>query len=437
MAAEVVDDRYRLEERLASGGMAEVWAAQDLELERRVALKLIHSTADPVRFEREARAAAALSHPSICQIFDYGEADGRPYIVLEYLPGGTLGARLAPGQPLADADTKRIAGEIAAGLAHAHANCLVHRDLKPGNVLFDEEGAAKITDFGLARIVDASTLTEAGTLLGTAAYMSPEQARGERATPASDVYSFGVILFQMLTGRLPFEAQSPLELAAMHERAEPPPITSIRPDAPPHLAQLAAAALAKHPRERPADGSAVVAALQGEPVAEPTTVLVAPAAEGDGRTEELTPPRRRGRALAIATILSLLGGAGLAAALLATGGDSNAPAQEGPPATASRQDTGGTTTTRPTTSRTTQSMQTRTATTTATPPPVPVTPTQPTTAPTLTTPTTSAPTTTSPTTPTTTEPPPTTEPPSTTTTTAPTPATTDTSSAPGATTTPP
>jgi eukaryotic-like serine/threonine-protein kinase len=433
MASEILDDRYRLEERLASGGMAEVWAAQDLDLERRVALKLIHSTADPVRFEREARAAAALSHPSICQLYDYGEADGRPYIVLEYLPGGTLEARLAPGQPLPDEDAERIAAEVAAGLAHAHANGLVHRDLKPGNVLFDEEGAAKITDFGIARIVDASTLTEAGTLLGTAAYMSPEQARGERATPASDVYSFGVILFQMLTGRLPFEARSPLELAAMHERAEPPPITSIRPDAPPRLANLATAALAKRPGERPADGSAVVAALRGEPVADATTVLVPAVAGDDGRTGMPAPPRPRGRALAIAAALSLLGGAGLAAALLATGGDSDAPAQERQPTSVSQRDTTGTTTSQPTTSRTTtRPAQTRSETTGGAPAPGSGTQTLPTTSAATTT-TPSAPTSE----PTTTEPATTTEPMTTATTTAPPTTTTDTSTAPVATTTAP
>jgi eukaryotic-like serine/threonine-protein kinase len=434
MASELIDGRYRLEERLASGGMAEVWAAQDLELERRVALKLLHSTADPVRFEREARAAAALSHPSICQLYDYGEADGRPYIVLEYLPGGTLEARLTPGQPLSEAEAERIAGEIAAGLAHAHANGLVHRDLKPGNVLFDEEGAAKITDFGIAKIAGASTLTEAGTLLGTAAYMSPEQARGERATPASDVYSFGVILFQMLTGRLPFESVSPLELAAMHERAEPPEITSIRPNAPPHLARLAMSALAKRPGERPADGDALVAALRGEPVGEATTVLVPPAAEEVGRTGVLASRRRRGRALAIATVLSLLGGAGLAAALLATAGDSDAPAQERPPSSVSRPDTAGATLTPPATTRTTRPPQTRTETTGGAPAPAPGTQTLPTTsAATTATPPTSAPTTTEPA-PTTTTAPPTT---TTDTNTAPGTTTTDTNTAPGTTTTAP
>src|SRR5438105_4235841 len=192
--------------------MADVWAAQDLELDRRVAIKLLGPQADPARFEREARAIAALAHPNICRLYDYGESDGRRYMVLEYLPGGTLKDRLRPDARLPDEETERIAAEIASGLAQAHARGLVHRDLKPANVLFDEEGRAKIADFGIARLGDAGTLTEAGTVLGTASYISPEQAAGERATPASDVYSFGVMLFRMLTGRLPFTAESPLDI---------------------------------------------------------------------------------------------------------------------------------------------------------------------------------------------------------------------------------
>ena len=262
MARETIDHRYRLDERIATGGMAEVWAAYDAELDRPVALKLLLRSADPARFSREARAAAGLSHPNICQLFDFGDADGRPYIVLEYLPGGTLEDRLSPGEPLPTDETARIASEVASGLAHAHARGLVHRDIKPGNVLFDAEGAAKITDFGIAQIEDVPTLTEAGTLLGTAAYMSPEQATAQRVTPASDVYAFGVILYRLLTGRLPFEAETPLEVAAMHASEEPTPILSVRPDASPGLGRVATAALAKRPEDRPADGGALLVLLE-------------------------------------------------------------------------------------------------------------------------------------------------------------------------------
>jgi eukaryotic-like serine/threonine-protein kinase len=384
MAAELIDGRYRLEERIAVGGMAEVWAAHDLELERRVAIKLLQTTADPERFAREARAAAGLSHPSICQVYDYGDADGRPYIVLEYLAGGTLEDRLASDQPLPDDDAARIAGEVAAGLAHAHERGLVHRDVKPGNVLFDEEGAAKITDFGIARVLDAPTLTEAGTLLGTAAYISPEQARGEPATPASDVYSFGVILFRMLTGRLPFEAQSPLELAAMHEGAEPPPIASLRPDAPSTLERVATAALAKPPEARPPDGGALVAALVAEPGAETETVVLAPPT----MVQEVAAPRHplvRGRTLAIGAALVALATAGVALALLTTSGSSEEPEPPttGPPNTQTNRTTTSSTTepTRPTSTTrptTTTSPTTTTPTTPAPPAPAPPTPPPPT-----------------------------------------------------------
>src|SRR5881392_2869584 len=224
--------------------MSEVWAADDVELDRRVALKLLARDADPARFEREAQAVAALSHPNICGLYDYGEADGRPYMVLEHLPNGSLEDRLRKGL-LGDDETLRIATQMAAGLAHAHERGLVHRDLKPANVLFDAEDRAKIADFGIARMGGAGTLTEAGTVLGTASYISPEQAAGSTAGPASDVYSFGVILFRMLTGRLPFVSTNAMELVRMHRDDAPPPVSSFRSDAPARLESLAAAALAK------------------------------------------------------------------------------------------------------------------------------------------------------------------------------------------------
>src|SRR5580765_3213282 len=204
----VIAGRYRLNDVLGRGGMSEVWLAEDLELGRLVAIKLLAPDADTARFEREARAVASLAHPNITQLYDYGEADGRPYMVLEYLPGGTLEQRLQTGNRMSDENTWQIAAELAAGLAHAHSRDVVHRDLKPANVLFDSEGRAKIADFGIARLGNASTLTEDGTVMGTASYISPEQAAGEPATPASDVYSFGVILFRMLTGELPFTSNS-------------------------------------------------------------------------------------------------------------------------------------------------------------------------------------------------------------------------------------
>jgi serine/threonine protein kinase len=373
MARETIDDRYRLDERIATGGMAEVWAAYDAELDRPVALKLLLRSADPARFSREARAAAALSHPNICQLFDFGDADGRPYIVLEYLPGGTLEDRLSPGEPLPTDDTARIASEIASGLAHAHARGLVHRDIKPGNVLFDAEGAAKITDFGIAQIEDVPTLTEAGTLLGTAAYMSPEQATAQRVTPATDVYSFGVILYRLLTGRLPFEAESPLELATMHASEEPATILSVRPDAPPELERVATAALAKRPEDRPADGAALLALLEagGDADAE-TTLIAAPPTVETSRTEVIPPrPRSWARPVAIGGALALLAATGATAALLASSGESEAPATEPPSSVRTSQ--ANPTTNDPTRKRTTTRVPTTSRPTTS-PPPAPAPP---------------------------------------------------------------
>ena len=204
MADEVIAGRYRLIEPLGRGSMSAVWLAEDEELQRRVAVKTLAPSADRERFAREARAVAALSHPNICALYDYGADATRPFMVLEYFPNGSLEDLLRTGKPLSDDETTRIATEIAAGLAHAHERGLVHRDLKPANILFDGERRAKIADFGIASMAGTGTLTDAGTVLGTASYISPEQATGLQAGPASDVYSFGVILFRMLTGRLPF-----------------------------------------------------------------------------------------------------------------------------------------------------------------------------------------------------------------------------------------
>src|SRR6266511_3538581 len=304
---EMIGGRYRLESQLGAGGMAEVWVAHDTQLDRTVAVKLLGARADPMRFEREAHAVAGLSHPNISRLFDYGSEHSRPYMVFEHLPGGTLEDRFVPGQGLADETTARIAGELASGLAHAHEHGLVHRDLKPANVLFDEEGRAKIADFGIARAGGDDTLTEAGTLLGTAAYLSPEQAGSDPATAGSDVYSFGVILFRLLTGRLPFSGATTMELVAQHLNVAAPPVRAFRPDVPPHLERLVMAALAKRREDRPSDGAALVSALTGE-AAEPGT-LVLPVAE---------PPPRRRRILPLAVttaLLVLLGAAGLSFAV--------------------------------------------------------------------------------------------------------------------------
>jgi len=385
MGEELVAGRYRLLEPLGRGAMSAVWEAEDLELARHVAVKTLAPSADRQRFEREARAVAALSHANIVALYDYGESEGRPFMVLECLQGGSLEDRLAAGQPLRDAETRRIAADVAAGLAHAHERGLVHRDLKPANILFDAEGRAKIADFGIARMRGTGTLTETGTVLGTASYLSPEQATGAIAGPASDVYSFGVILFRLLTGRLPFAAKNAMELVRMHRDDPPPPVSDLRADAPADLAALAEAALAKEPAARPPDGAALVAALRGEQF-ETATQIIAP------------PPRRRRLATvaALATAALLIAGGALAFALTRHGGGgaatqtvptlrlptarTTAATTASAPATTTAPTTTADTTTAPTTTApTTTQPSTTTAPVTTTPPPPPTTTAAPTT----------------------------------------------------------
>src|SRR4051794_205294 len=418
----VIAGRYELQDLLGRGGMSEVYRAQDLELGRRVALKLLAPDADSARFEREARAVASLAHPNVMQLYDYGEDEGRPYMVLEYVPGGTLEERLAAanGKPLPDDETRGIAAGIAAGLAHAHARGVVHRDLKPANVLFDEEGRPKLADFGIARLAAGEgTLTEAGTVLGTAAYISPEQASGEPATPASDVYSFGVILYRLLTGRLPFESSDPMELVLMNRDQLPPPITTVRPDAPGLLESTASASLEKDPRDRPQDGAALLAMLDtGAPTATtmlaPAATQVLPAAPAAAATAYMAPPpppppgRSRVPLLVAGLLVLLLAGGALAYEMTKPASSTPSPTTDTIPTvsiptkstTETTQSTPSTTepttTSAPTTSTTepttttqhTTTQRTTTAQTTTAPPPTTTAPPPTTTAPPPTTATT-------------------------------------------------
>ncbi|MDX6454205.1 MAG: eukaryotic-like serine/threonine-protein kinase [Gaiellaceae bacterium] len=397
MPETVIAGRYRLHELLGRSGMSEVWRAEDLELGRDVAIKLLAADADRERFEREARAVASLAHPNVMQLYDYGESEGRPYMVLEYVPGGTLEDRLRDGGPLPDDETYEIAIGIASGLAHAHARGVVHRDLKPANVLFDEEGRPKIADFGIARLAAGEgTLTEAGTLLGTAAYISPEQASGEPAGAASDVYSFGVMLYRMLAGRLPFASNDPMELVLMHRDTPPPPLTQFRTDAPPRLESTAMLALSKDPSGRPRDGTALLAELgvpTGGGFTTATAVLpddqtqVLPVAPGAGPPDPGPPPFSRRIPLIVAALF-LLAVAGGALAYEVT-----RPASSPTPGTftATTQQTRSTrhsTTTAPSTAPSTESTTQQSTTQQTTAPPT-TQPTQPTT--TATPPTTTAP----------------------------------------------
>jgi serine/threonine-protein kinase len=375
--------------------MSEVWRAHDSTLDRTVALKILSPTADLGRFRREAKAAAGLAHENVMRVYDYGEDEAGPFIAAEWLPGGTLEDRLGQG-PLPADETRRVAQGMAAGLAHLHLRGLVHRDLKPANVMFDEEDRPKLADFGLARsTAGAGTLTEAGTVLGTAAYISPEQAAGEPAGAASDVYSFGVILFRMLTGALPFTADSAIALVDMHRRAQPPTVESLEPNAPRDLAALTAAALRKDPTQRPADGAALLSAL-GTTAAtvvvpadtEATRVLAPPPAPA--APPPAADPRRKRAIIAAAVVLLAAAGGILAWAVTRPGATT-------PPTTATHRPTHPTTT-QPATSGTTAATSTRQTTTaapTTTPTTSPTTTQTPTTVPTTTTiPTISTPTTT-------------------------------------------
>jgi serine/threonine-protein kinase len=423
VAETLIAGRYRLDELLGQTGMSEVWLATDLELGRHVAIKLLAPNADTARFEREARAVASLGHPNITQLYDYGQEDGRPYMVLEYLPGGTLEGRLRDGERLPDEETAAIAAALASGLAHAHSRDVVHRDLKPANVLFDEEGRAKLADFGIARMAAGEgTLTEAGTVLGTATYISPEQAAGAPASAASDVYSLGVMLYRMLTGRLPFESSDPMELVALHRDAPVPPIAGLRDDAPAVLESAATAALAKDPADRPQDGRELLAAL-GVPAgagltttsagfADPDVTRVLPGAAAPPPGPP--PPRRSRMPLAVAALLVLgLAGGALAYELTRPSSGSSQldtiPALTLPKQPTKKQTTAAVTTSAPatsttestTTAPTTTARPTTRPTTTVAPPPTTTPPTTlapppTTTAPptTDTTPTTTPPTTT-------------------------------------------
>ncbi|MDQ3982396.1 MAG: protein kinase, partial [Actinomycetota bacterium] len=265
-AGGLLGGRYRLEETIAAGGMGTVFAATDERLHRRVAVKVLkeHLATDPKfveRFGREARAAAALSHPNVATVFDFGEDDGTPFIVMEMAPGRDLARVLREEGPLAPERARGIAAQICAALGHAHAAGLVHRDVKPANVIVDDGDRVKVTDFGIARATGDSTLTAAGSVLGSAHYISPEQASGASVTPATDVYSAGIVLYEMLTKTLPFTADSALAVALRHVSDEVPAPSLVNPDVPASLDEIVARATAKDPAARWATAGAMAAAL--------------------------------------------------------------------------------------------------------------------------------------------------------------------------------
>ena len=250
----LVDSRYLIVRRIGSGGMADVYCAEDTHLGRQVALKVLHRRFAQdqefvERFRREASAAAGLQHPNVVGVFDRGRHDGTYYIAMEHLPGRTLKEIVTTEAPLEQARVVDLGMQILQAAGFAHRPGVIHRDFKPHNVIVDDSGSVKVTDFGIAR-AGASEMTETGSIMGTAQYLSPEQAQGHAVTAASDLYSIGVMLYEMLAGRLPFEGDSAVSVALKHLSEPPPPISQFRPDVSPALESVVMAALAKDPAHR-------------------------------------------------------------------------------------------------------------------------------------------------------------------------------------------
>ena len=293
MSSAEIAGRYRLEGRLGFGGMSTVHLAMDLRLERQVAVKLLaeHLADDPAfvsRFQREAQAAARLIHPNIVQVFDSGRDQGSDqyFIVMEYIEGQSCAEILRDDGWVEVPEGISIIEQACEGLDYAHRHGVVHRDVKPGNLLRSREGVVKLADFGIAKATEQSSITQVGSVLGTAAYLAPEQARGEEAGPSADLYALGVVTYQLISGRLPYEASSLTELALKQQQEEPPTLDTLVAAVGPEMADAVAIALALDPRDRYKTANEMRRALHdgargiapqrpsgGEPATHATTVL--------------------------------------------------------------------------------------------------------------------------------------------------------------------
>src|SRR5579863_2962224 len=264
----IIDDRYRVVTRVGSGGMADVYAVEDMQLGRRVAVKLLHERFAQdeefvERFRREASSAASLSHANIVNVYDRGQWGGTYYIAMEYLDGRSLDAIVREEAPLPPDHAIELTEQVLRAARFAHRRGVVHRDLKPHNVIVDEEGRVKVTDFGIAQ-AGASEITQTGSIMGTARYLSPEQAQGNPVSPRSDLYAIGVMLYELLTGTVPFEGDSVVAIALRHLSEPPRPPSSLVPSISPALDAIVLRALAKSPDQRFADADEFLAALENE-----------------------------------------------------------------------------------------------------------------------------------------------------------------------------
>ena len=329
--------RYQLESKLGSGGMSTVYLALDQTLDRPVAIKVLHReiSDDPdqlERFSREARAAASLTHPNLVGVIDAGEDGGHPYIVFEYVPGETLKKRIDAEGRLGLDESVAYAIEIGRGLACAHGARLIHRDVKPQNVLIDAEGRAKITDFGIARSLEVHGLTATGRVLGTTDYVSPEQAMGKPVDARTDVYSLGIVLYEMLTGDVPFHAETQVGVAMKHVNEVVPDVQKKRPETSSALAAVLERAVAKDPKDRYADMNRMLADLEGALEVE---VVRAGHSTGEATTVlDSVPGRRRKlltrRRVSWAAVLLLLAAGGAAVALAVLTGEDDPVTAAGP-----------------------------------------------------------------------------------------------------------
>jgi predicted Ser/Thr protein kinase len=308
MVEELIAGRYELEQQVGSGGMSKVFRAHDRLLERTVALKILHehySQDDEYveRFRREARAVAQLAHPNVVTVIDRGEHESRQYIVFEYVDGENLKQLVEREGPLPVRQIIELGLQVAHALASAHARGVVHRDVKPQNVLLSEEGVPKVTDFGIARTSDVESVTLTGTVMGTSEYISPEQARGEPVDYRSDVYSLGAILFELCTGDVPYPGENPVSVAMRHLHEPVPSARARRREVPARLDAAIRHAMAKDPAERFGSMDELIAELEGCLRAlgggEETIVLPAPVRPRRGK-------RRGGRRFVRALVLSLV-----------------------------------------------------------------------------------------------------------------------------------